>query len=477
MHPQIRALQFLVSRPYDLIPTSGDGIIAKYVIYIDDKELNYNPVVRYSQYGNRMFSIPVDILLNAGYKSGEVNIKFKTLLRTRYDTTYYQIFRESNSYKVDIDPIDDRKTFDASFEVFDIKENSAKFKLNLNGLNLHECKPMLTLNGKSVNITNWFFDDLDDNTEYVYNLVLKKDGYKDFNVSGNFTTKKEIKPNDDLGVFVSDIKEKSARLFVGNINSDSKYEVDFLGKIIELTSNGFPFELSSLSGNTDYTVKVRELINGKIGKWNTANFKTVDVPKPQANILGVTFSDITSTSAKCNVSAENFDKMEIYLDGKLVSSSAPFTFTGLKYGKFYRVRVVVSNSYNSDDSISNFMTKKPDSSGGGGKPPEITGNEDLDKVVDDLDKGTMDLKTAGLIVIFTVITMIVIFFGAYWLFNMWKRWMSMSNGSDMGNALPVDANVKLTQKMTVTSKEGKIVYTKNRKLSNNEINDTLRHFR
>ena len=461
-----------------MIPTENSefNFLAKYILFVNGIEVPYKIDIK--REGQCNIRIPFESFYGIGITNGDIEVQFRILVSHKRYTPgkYYQVFPDTKPYKLNVDSIDDRKDLVGSFEVFDITETSAKFNFNT-GVDTKDFNFKLTLNGDPVDFNLKEFKNLESDKDYFYNLNITCKGYKDFNVSGNFTTDKEIVANDNLNIFVSDIKEKSARLLVGSLNKDAKYEVDFLGKITELTSNEFPFKLSSLIGNTDYIVKVREIIDGKIGKWNTANFKTVDVPKPQANILGVTFSDITSTSAKCNVSAENFDKMEIYLDGKLVSSSSPFIFRNLKYGKFYRVRVVVSNEFNSDDSISNFMTKKPDSSGGGGKPPEITGNEDLDKVVDDLDKGTMDLKTAGLIVIFTVITMIVIFFGAYWLFNMWKRWMSLSNGSDMGNALPNDSNVKLTQKMTVTSKEGKIVYTKNRKLSNSEINDTLRHFR
>lgn len=54
----------------------------------------------------------------------------------------------------------------------------------------------------------------------------------------------------------------------------------------------------------------------------------------------------------------------------------------------------------------------------------ITGNGDLDTVLGFLNDGTENLKKGGLYIIGVLIVIAVIFFGARWLFNMWRSWMS-----------------------------------------------------
>ena len=66
-------------------------------------------------------------------------------------------------------------------------------------------------------------------------------------------------------------------------------------------------------------------------------------------------------------------------------------------------------------AISSFNTCFADS---------ITGNGDLDTVLGFLNDGTENLKKGGLYIIGVLIVIAVIFFGARWLFNMWRSWMS-----------------------------------------------------
>lgn len=55
-----------------------------------------------------------------------------------------------------------------------------------------------------------------------------------------------------------------------------------------------------------------------------------------------------------------------------------------------------------------------------------TGNSDLDVVIASMESGTDSIKKGGLYIIAFVILVAVVFFGARWLWNMWRGWMSKS---------------------------------------------------
>ena len=55
-----------------------------------------------------------------------------------------------------------------------------------------------------------------------------------------------------------------------------------------------------------------------------------------------------------------------------------------------------------------------------------TGNTDLDTIIGSMEVGTESMKAGGLYIVGIVIVVAVVFFGARWLWNMWRGWMSRS---------------------------------------------------
>lgn len=53
-----------------------------------------------------------------------------------------------------------------------------------------------------------------------------------------------------------------------------------------------------------------------------------------------------------------------------------------------------------------------------------TGNADLDVILGNMDSGLDTIKTGGLYIISGVILIAIVFFGARWLWNMWRAWMA-----------------------------------------------------
>jgi type IV secretory pathway VirB2 component (pilin) len=53
-----------------------------------------------------------------------------------------------------------------------------------------------------------------------------------------------------------------------------------------------------------------------------------------------------------------------------------------------------------------------------------TGNADLDTILTTLDSGLTTIKTGGLYIVGGVVVIAVVFFGARWLFNMFRSWLA-----------------------------------------------------
>lgn len=53
-----------------------------------------------------------------------------------------------------------------------------------------------------------------------------------------------------------------------------------------------------------------------------------------------------------------------------------------------------------------------------------TGNTDLDTIISSMDSGIASMKAGGLYIIGAVIVVAVTFFGARWLWNMFRGWMA-----------------------------------------------------
>lgn len=53
-----------------------------------------------------------------------------------------------------------------------------------------------------------------------------------------------------------------------------------------------------------------------------------------------------------------------------------------------------------------------------------TGNTDLDTIIGSMDTGLASIKVGGLYILAAVILIAITFFGARWLWNMWRSWMS-----------------------------------------------------
>ena len=56
-----------------------------------------------------------------------------------------------------------------------------------------------------------------------------------------------------------------------------------------------------------------------------------------------------------------------------------------------------------------------------------TGNTDLDTLITSMEEGTNTIKTGGMYIVALIIVIAVVFYGARWLWSMWRSWMSRAN--------------------------------------------------
>lgn len=179
----------------------------------------------------------------------------------------------------------------------------------------------------------------------------------------------------------TDIQKDRVTLTFDAINGVSNYIVErYKGDLLEKRSAAYTNSFTDLTvtANTDYTYKVKAVINGNQTIPASLAVKTlVDTTEPVVNTVTVSTSDVTHKSVNVSWNAElRYDKVVVTRDGQVVYTGAPasswyFTDNNLEAQTTYEYTVEVF------DSKGNITGKETISVTTQEEPPAEAGDENF----------------------------------------------------------------------------------------------------
>lgn len=283
------------------------------------------------------------------------------------------------------------------------------------------------------------------NTTYVY-LLEARDKWGRV-VKSDLLEVKTREPPPPISPVVEAVKITHNSIAIKWTSLEAPYEVWFGGE--KYSANGTSLLFENLTPLTDYPVRVgyTDAYNRYVESTEVI-FKTIDLPAPVYPVLKA--SSVTETSVRLSWTAVG-SSYKVYQDGILIAQPKAnfhqlYNLTGETTYSFQVFAVDEFGRENPSNILDVTTADIPEPTPPPSPPqppPDVsdTGNEDLDNANDHLVDGANKTKLSAMTIIFLVIGILIVVFGAMWLMQVFKKKMTKArtyktkgNGARSGGA-------------------------------------------